>query len=171
MADLDDADRGLRDLTVDEAARRRSERDDLRRLTAESAALRDVVAAIAADGHQLIVHLPGGTRTGPVVTLGADYLEMGADGATLVVVSAAIGAVERGPADAAIPPVEASPTDVRERLRLRQGEGRPVTVGLRDGSVLTGRLDVVGEDVLTLDRRPLDGPAYVALESLALVSG
>lgn len=170
MAADDATERWLRTLTVDEAARRRSERDDLRRLAAESATMRDIVAAIAADRHEVTVHVSGGTRTGPVVMLGPDHFEMLHEQAPLVVVWAAIGAVEPGPADGTDRRIDSSPTDLGERLRLRQGEGRSVTAGLRDRSVLTGRLLAVGQDVLTLDRHPLDGPVHVPLASLATLA-
>jgi sRNA-binding regulator protein Hfq len=172
MADDDDADRWLHALSVDEAARRRSEKNDLRQLEAEARTLVEAIAAMASEGLQVRVRVAGVTRTGVVVDVGENVVELLVDGGGLLVASAAIDTVEPGP-PLARPQRGArrSAADLQERLRLMHGEGRPVTVTLRDGSTLTGRLDTVGSDAVVLDRRPGRPRVYVALGSLALVSG
>jgi hypothetical protein len=168
----DNAERWLHELTVDEAARRRAERNDLRRLVAEARTLLDAIAAMASEGLSVRVLVAGVTRTGVVADVGEDMVELLVDEGRLFVASAAIDTVEPGP-PVARPRGGAgrSGSCLAERLRLMQGEGRPVTVTLRDGSTLAGRLDTVGADAVVVDRRPGQPPIYVALESLALVSG
>jgi hypothetical protein len=170
MVSTDDPDRWLHELTVDDAARRRTERSDQEHLRAESSSLADLLGDLAARGLRVVIHAAGTSVTGAVSGIGVDYVEIANPDGHTVVSLAALSSVEQT-AGAGPALVDRSSTDLAEWLRLRSGEGRPMNFGLLDGRWLGGRLASVGPDALTVDRRPDLGPIHIRLQSLALVSG
>lgn len=108
----------------------------------------------AARGGQVCVHLPGlGQLGGRLTDCGAQWLLLETEHATevLVPLTAVLGVVGLGARTA--PPDDSAVgrrLDLRWVLRAIARDRTAVTVGLRDGTLLTGTLDRVGLDHVDL---------------------
>jgi hypothetical protein len=116
----------------------------------------------AALGTQVLVHVPGsGPLRGHLTDCGASWLLLEADGGAelLVPVAAVLGLV--GVGARAAPPDDSAVgrhLDLRWALRAIARDRTAVTLGLRDGSALTGTLDRVGLDHVDVAEHPLGEP-------------
>lgn len=116
-----------------------------------------------ARGAPVTVGLVGaGVVGGELVSAGPDWLLLGASRRSdILVVLSAVSWVTGVPAQAAEPaatPVVESRLDLGYVLRGIARDRAPVTVGLQDGTVLSGTIDRVGADFVDLAEHPTGEP-------------
>ena len=164
----DPAESWLADAKTEEAARARTRRRWLATQATENATMAGALADLAdADQEVVVGTLAGSEHRARVAVVGTDVVWLHAEGRAVLVALAAVAFVRAGPGAQAPtgdrPP--ASITLLGELERLRD-DGEDLTVRLAGARTITGRLEAVGVDVLTL--RAGTGPgarAYVPFDA------
>ncbi len=165
MSETDPADplRALaREARVEQAAESRRHRAHWDRLGAEEATLATILERLAHAGATVQVHGPAGSPHGSVAELGPDHVRLVVRDRWCALRYSAIEWVEatgaqEGTGAVGVERVERSFDELLSRLA-----GEAVTLVLASGTILVGRLEAAGIDVLTVVPDGGTGPVYAS---------